>query len=258
MQRRNFIKGSALLAGAAVTGQAAAAVTQAAPGNEIYELRVYHFKNNGQRNKLDQFYIDSLIPAMNEHGIKVGVFGEYGETEPPTGYYLLVYPSLPEYHRIKKALWKNEAFLKKATPYFNETAETGAFARHETFLLEAFDAIPQIRMPGQDRGLFELRIYESNNEEAGQRKIKMFNEEELALFDQVGLHAVFFGEILAGPQMPALAYMLWFKDMEERSQNWKKFGSAPEWRAMSSKTEYANTVSVVNKIFLVPAKHSQI
>lgn len=258
MKRRNFIKGSALIAGAAVAGQAAAGVQQSASEKEIYELRVYHFRNNGQKSKVEQFYVNSLIPVMNEYGVKVGAFDEYGQTEPPTVYYLLVYPSLTEYHRIRKALWKNELFLQKSGTYFDETAENGTFTRYETFLLEAFDAIPQIRMPAKERGLFELRIYESNNEEAGQRKIKMFNEGELAVFDEVGLHATFFGEILAGPQMPALIYMLWFKDMEERTENWKKFSSAPEWREMSASPEYANTVSVVNKKFLVPAKYSQI
>lgn len=258
MQRRSFIKGSALVAGAAVAGQAVAGVKQISSEKEIYELRVCHFKNGGQKNKLEQFYVESLIPAMNEYGVKVGAFEEYSLSEPPTVYYLLVYPSLPEYHRIRKVLWKNELFRKKSDAYFKETAERGTFTRYETFLLEAFDAIPQLKVPDSKRGLFELRIYESNNEEAGQRKIKMFNEEELRLFDKVGLHAAFFGEILAGPQMPALAYMLWFRDMEERTANWKAFASSPEWLEMSNKAEYANTVSVVNKIFLVPARYSQI
>ncbi|MEN6453784.1 MAG: NIPSNAP family protein [Prolixibacteraceae bacterium] len=258
MQRRSFIKGSALVAGAAVTGQAVASVQHPSSEKEIYELRVYHFKSGGQKNKVEQFYVDALIPAMNEYDVKVGAFEEYSLSEPPTMYYLLVYPSFAEYHRIRKALWKNELFRKKSDTYFKETAEKGTFTRYETFLLEAFDAIPRLKMPDSSRGLFELRTYESNNEEAGQRKIKMFNDEELGLFDEVGLHTTFFGEILAGPQMPALVYMLWFKDMEERTTNWKAFTSSPKWREMSSKPEYANTVSVVNKMFLVPARYSQI
>lgn len=258
MQRRNFIKGSALIAGAAMTGHTVAAVQQPVSEKEIYELRVYHFKSGGQKNKVEQFYVSSFIPVMNEYGVKVGAFEEYSLTEPPTVYYLLVYPSLPEYHRIRKAFWKNEPFREKSDSYFKETAENGTFLRYETFLLEAFDGIPQLKMPDRSRGLFELRIYESNNEEAGQRKIKMFNEEELRLFDESGLHSVFFGEILAGPQMPALIYMLWFRDLDERTANWKVFSGSPQWREMSNKPEYANTVSVVNKLFLVPAKYSQI
>jgi hypothetical protein len=63
---------------------------------------------------------------------------------------------------------------------------------------------------------------------------------------------------MAGQYMPALTYMLWFKDMEEREANWAKFGSSPEWNSMRVKEEYANTVSKVNKKFLIPADFSQI
>lgn len=258
MKRRDFIAGSALVAGAAVTGQATAAVRPAPSGKQVYELRVHHFKSNAQKNMLDQYYTQALIPLLNRHEGKVGAFEEYGMTEPPTTYSLLAYPSLADYHRVRKAMWSDEEFKKSSSGFFRDTAKDGAYLRYESYLLEAFDAIPQMRMPDAGRGLFELRIYESNNEEAGQRKIKMFNKEELALFDEVGLHAVFFGEIMAGPQMPALVYMLWFKDMDERTANWKAFSGSPKWKEMSGKEEYANTVSVVNRKFLVPSKYSQI
>lgn len=258
MKRRNFLKGSAVLAGTTLSGQLAANVVAPPSEKEIYEWRVYHFKNGGQHNKVGRFYQEALMPVLNENGVKVGAFSEYGKTDPPTGYYLMVYPSMAEYFRVKKEVWKNETFLKQAKEYFDETAEHGTYSRFETYLMEAFDAIPQLRQPDQARGLFELRTYESNNEEAGQRKIKMFNQEELALFDRVGLHATFFGEILAGPQMPALMYLLWFENMEERDANWKKFVGSPEWKVMSQKAEYAHTVSVVNKKFLIPLEYSQI
>lgn len=246
------------MAGAAVAGSAIAAVP--APGGEkqIYEWRVYRFKNGGQKSRVDRFYRETLIPVLNEYGVTVGAFGEYSQADPPVVYYLLVFPSMKAYHEIKNAIWKNETFLQKSKSYFDETAENGAYIRFETYLMEAFDAIPQLRMPDKTRGVFELRTYESNNEEAGQRKIGMFNREELALFDQVGLHAVFFGEILAGPQMPALMYMLWFANLDERAENWQKFIGSPDWDEMKNRPEYANTVSVVNKVFLLPLDYSQI
>ena len=123
MQRRHFIKGSAILAGAAVTGQAAASINQAGKSQEetnkeIYEWRVYHFKNGGQKRQVDKFYKEALIPALNNLGVKVGAFGEYDLTDPPTVYYLLVYSSMAEYHKIKKAIWKDESFLNKSKSYF--------------------------------------------------------------------------------------------------------------------------------------------
>lgn len=113
-------------------------------------------------------------------------------------------------------------------------------------------------MPDKSRGLLELRTYESYNEDAARRKIAMFNDEEINLFDKVGLQTVFFSKILAGKMMPALMYMLWFKDMGERDANWKKFSDSPEWKAMSGKPIYADTVSKVHKKFLTPTDYSQI
>jgi len=260
MERRNFIKASALIAAASATGGAMASTTAStATGSKaIYEWRVYHFKNGGVKSKIDAFYKEALIPYLNKRGVKVGAFGEYSQTEPPVIYYLLIYPSMAEYLTIKKDAWSDAEFLLAGKSYFETTAEAGTFTRYETYLLEAFDAVPQLHIPSKERGLLELRTYESNNEEAGQRKIKMFNNEEIALFDKCGLRCVFFGEILAGPQMPALMYMLEFKDIEERRTIWKKFTDSPEWNVLKNKPEYANTVSVVNKVFLVPLDYSQI
>ena len=58
--------------------------------------------------------------------------------------------------------------------------------------------------------------------------------------------------------MPALMYMLWFKDMEERDANWDKFRESDEWNVMRVKEEYADTVSKVKKIFLTPLEFSQV
>lgn len=258
MKRRNFIKASALVAGTAAAGKVMANHPSVNNEKEIYEWRVFHFKNNAQKNRVEKHYREALIPFLNEMGIKVGAFGEYGLTEPPSLYFLHVFESMSAYHRVKKAIWKDKRFLEKSKTYFDGTAENGSYSRFETSLLEAFDGIPIIHKPGNERSLFELRTYESNNEEAGQRKIKMFNNEELPLFEKVGLHPVFFGEILAGPQMPSLVYMLWFKNMEERTANWNKFSNSKEWNEMKNKPEYANTVSVVNKKFLLPLDYSQI
>jgi len=84
------------------------------------------------------------------------------------------------------------------------------------------------------------------------RKIKMFNVEEIPLFHEVGLHPVFFGDMIAGPYRPCLTYLLHFKDMAERDANWKKFIDHPDWNAMKVKEEYADTLSNIQKVFLKP------
>ena len=82
----------------------------------------------------------------------------------------------------------------------------------------------------------------------------MFNKEELALFYKVGLNPLFFGEMIAGLYRPCLTYMINFKDMEAHDTAWKAFINHPEWIEMSSKPEYANSVSNIRKTFLEPVK----
>ncbi|MEL6924100.1 MAG: NIPSNAP family protein, partial [Bacteroidota bacterium] len=71
-------------------------------------------------------------------------------------------------------------------------------------------------------------------------------------------HGIPFGKMMAGPAMPALVYMLQFKDMAERDANWKDFVNHPEWNTMKVKPAYADAVSNIVRLFLLPTDYSQI
>lgn len=228
------------------------------PEKDFYELKVYQFAGGGGVNQLKNYYTEAVIPFLNKRGAKVGIFGEYSLEDPPKLYILHAHKSPADYWDAVQAMKTDKTYLDAAKSYFDLPASQPVFERYETFLMEAFDSIPQFKTPDKNRGLFELRTYESYNEDAFRRKVKMFNVEELPLFEKVGLHPVFFGELLAGRFMPALTYMLWFKNMEERTANWAKFTASDEWKAMSNKPEYADTVSKVKRIFLTPSDISQI
>jgi hypothetical protein len=258
MERRTFLKTSAVVAGATLTAPGLQA--NPVPGDEkdFYELKAFQLTGGGSKNQMKQYYTEAVIPFLNKRGAKVGAFYEYSLDEPPKMYILHAHKSPADYYDAVQAMKTDSGFLAAAKTYMNLPAANPVFVRYETFLMEAFDAIPRLKTPEKSRGLFELRTYESYNEDAGIRKVKMFNDEELPLFEKVGLHPVFFGQLLAGPQMPALVYMLWFNDMAERDANWAKFSSSSEWNTMRNKPEYANTVSKVNRKFLIPADFSQI
>lgn len=260
MKRRSFIKNSAAAAGAAAVLSPLGSAGQSSPavGKEVYELRIYQLTGGGARNQLRNYLTGAVMPLLNSKGGKVGIFSEYSQEEPPKLYVLLTFPNMPAYFNIRQEMETQPKFQSDASAYHNLPADRPLFIRYETLLLEALDGIPALRQPDQDRGLLELRIYESYNEDAGRRKILMFDKEELPLFDKVGLNSVFFGKNLAGSYMPALTYMLWFRNMEHRTEAWGKFGPHPEWVAMRDKPEYANTVSKVRKIFLLPDTGSQI
>jgi hypothetical protein len=260
MKRRSFLKNSAMAAGAASLTIPALGSTAAAPGaKSIIELRIYHISRAGNaKNKLEQYIKDALIPFLKKRNVKLCAFNEYSLEEPAKLYILLAYPDQPAYFSAQAEMMTDEAYLKAADSYYKIAAADAVYTRYETFLLDAFDALPSLSVPAEKKGLFELRIYESANEDAGRRKILMFNSEEIALFLKVGLQPVFFGKILAGEYMPALIYMVGFKDMAERDATWGKFGSSDEWKKMSSKPEFADTVSNIHKIFLTPTEYSLV
>ncbi len=126
------------------------------------------------------------------------------------------------------------------------------YTRYSSSLLSAFDGMPQMMDPIAGASLFELRTYEGYDEDAVRRKIKMFNDGEIDIFLNTGLHPVFFGEMIIGPYRPCLTYMINFKDMDEHDASWKRFGAHPDWKRMSAMKEYADTVSNIRKIFLNP------
>jgi hypothetical protein len=128
----------------------------------------------------------------------------------------------------------------------------------ESYLSEAFNKIPVHRKPDPSRTLFEIRIYQSPNEEANQRKVKMFNVDEIDIFDKVAINSVLYGEILTGPRQPALLYLTWYKDEATRGDAWKKFGDHPDWKRIRGMTEYANTATNNQSILLSPMPYSQL
>jgi hypothetical protein len=252
------MKNTALIAGTAITSATLKASNAPYAEKDIYELKVYQLIGGNGKNQLKKYYTEAVIPFLNKRGAKVGVFYEYSLEEPPVAYILHAHRSPEGYWDAVQSMKSDKTFLEAGREYFSLPADNPVFERYETFLMEAFDGITHFKQPSVNRGLFELRTYESYNEDAFRRKVKMFNVEEIPLFEKVGLHPLLFGELLAGRHMPALTYMLWFKDMDEREANWNKFRISDEWNTMRVKQEYANTVSTVRKKFLLPADYSQI
>ena len=100
-----------------------------------------------------------------------------------------------------------EAFLK-ASP-----KEPG-YINLEVRIMLAADFMPKLELPEKkDTRVFELRRYRNPSEPAFRKKLEMFGKGgELAIFRRVGLHPVFYGEMLAGPDMPNITYMLTYPE----------------------------------------------
>ncbi|MCX6622071.1 MAG: NIPSNAP family protein, partial [Acidobacteria bacterium] len=137
------------------------------------------------------------------------------------------------------------------------------YTRMEVSLLRAFDSIPQVEAgtePGAKPRVFELRTYESNNFHTLHRKIKMFDDAEIAIFRKTGIHPVFFGETLVGRNLPNLTYMVAFDSLAAREQAWSKFVADPAWLELRGKPGLADAeiVSIISNSILRPLPFSAI
>jgi hypothetical protein len=218
-----------------------------------YEWRTYEFRFGGNGQALVDYLKEALFPALKRKGVQnILTYYEYGKSNPGKLHVQINYPSLEVFDTCQD-LTADTAYASAANAYHSLPQEQAPYNRISSYLMRAFTGLPIMIPPTPGIGLFELRTYEGYSEDAVRRKIRMFNVEELALFYKTGLNPVFFGEMIIGPNRPTLVYMLQFKDMEERDKNWQTFINHPEWKAMSAKPEYANSVSNIKRSFLTPA-----
>src|SRR5688572_6706342 len=225
MKRRKFLASSVL----ATSGMVAnATVNLSAPvvNKQFYEWREYDMKFGSNQGLFHQYLEKALIPALNKYGVKnVGVFRELSKNEPPKIFVLIPYASAEEWLQISHKVNNDADFVKNSETYKQVAPDKALYNRFSTSLMTAFDGMPAFVLPAKEPRIFELRTYEGYNEDAVRRKVKMFNESEFDIFRRTKLNAVFFGEIVSGKNMPALSYMLTFKNLEERDANWKAFGA---------------------------------
>jgi hypothetical protein len=255
MQRRQFV-------GAAASAGLAAVPAAAAQQNSFFELRYYHMRNGNQTQRTSDFLSRYFLPAAQRLGIgPLGFFGAVIAEGSPFILALISYPSAAAFADSSERLAADKDFQRGFDEY-NSMTEL-SYIRMDNSLLRAFDTMPSIGVPpaGQSTPrIFELRTYESNNAKAAQRKIRMFNEGEAAIFQRLGMAPVFFGETLAGRNLPNLTYMLSFENMAARDKLWSAFGADPEWQKLRAQPGYsdAEIVSNISNAILRPLDFSPI
>tara|TARA_R110002167_G_scaffold65757_22_gene186061 strand:- start:146 stop:892 length:747 start_codon:yes stop_codon:yes gene_type:complete len=219
---------------------------------ELYEIRTYEMKFGSKQQVLKGYLNNALGPALRRLGVKqFMLFGELGNSDPAKIWVMICYPNANSFLKAQN-LHSDTVYSTAAASYDALTSDKTLYNRFSSSLLLAFDGMPNMMAPIEGASIFELRTYEGYSEDAVRRKIQMFNEGEIDVFLETGLHPMFFGEMIIGPYNPCLTYMINFKDMEEHDANWKKFSSHPDWKAMSALDKYANTVSNIRKVFLKP------
>jgi hypothetical protein len=276
IQRRDFLKTSlaatATVALAAPAG-AAAASGFAPMGREYYDLRAYRLKPGASRARLDGYFEKAFLPALEQRGIKnVGVFTEIdvnksaGTSAPKADsplWVLIPHASMESFVTVSASLNADAAVQQAGADYLQAKKAEPAFDRIDSWLLLAFKGMPKLELPPFSKSrtptrVFEMRDYESHSELKALNKMAMFDDGEIGIMKDLGMSPVFFGQALAGPNLPHLRYFTSGPDLATHLANWKKFGPDPRWIKMKDLPEYADNTSKNTARFLAPTAYSHI
>ncbi|HSN07540.1 MAG TPA: NIPSNAP family protein [Hanamia sp.] len=217
--------------------------------NIIFQIKLYHLKDNNQVNMTDNFLKDAYLPALHRYGIKnIGVFKPISNDTAADKlvYVLIPFTSLNQWKKINDRLSGDATYKSSAENFLHADAKTPPFQRMESILLESFSGQPFLKVPKQKdpERVFELRSYESPTWHLADKKRAMFNKDEMGIFTRLGFNPVFYAEVISGSHMPNLMYMPIFKSVEDRNAQWKVFGNDPKWKEISADPFNENNVSV--------------
>jgi hypothetical protein len=274
LPRRDFIKTT--LAASAATAASTAGLRAAAASTasrELYELRAYRLKPGVGVEKLDGFLEKALLPALERRGVKnVGAFSEVevdkkAATSKPKAdtpvWVFIPHANFDSFVASSAEVIADPAVQSAGADYLDVPKANPVFDRIDVWLYRAFAGQPQMTLPAFSKNrtptrIFEMRDYESHSEKAALSKMAMFNSGEIPLMKDLGMSPVFFGQGIAGPNLPHLRYVTSGPDLAAHLAAWAKFGPDPRWQEMSKDPQYKDNTSKNTPRFLVPRPYSQI
>ena len=231
---------------------------------EFYQLRRYQLARGPQLKLADDYFRDALVPALNRINISpVGVFNLSIGPDTPAMYVLIPSSSGEALTTIENRLGQDTEYGKAGINFLTAPAKEPAFHCVEVSLMQAFENFPKLKVPAgvaeHRPRLFELRTYKSPTDELHKRKVGMFNSAEIALQAQLNMGAVFYGDTIAGSEMPNLTYMLSFDNLADREKKFQAFTDSVGWKALLSDPRYPQEiVATVTNLILTPTSYSQI
>jgi len=266
VKRRQFLTSSLAASAFALARKTTEAQTSPiATPREYYELRQYHLQTGPQTKLMDTYVSEALIPALNRLGISpVGAFTLTLGPDTPTLYVLLPSTKLETLVTAQLRLAQDSTFMQAAEPFWNAPANQPAYVRVESSLMIAFEGRPKLTVPPvtaeHGKRIFQLRTYESPSNQAHVRKVEMFHSGEFEVFQRAGFWPVFYGDVLVGPRLPKLTYMLSYPELGEMNAKWAAFGADPEWKKLTSspRFNFEEIVSNITNLVLTPTPYSQI
>ncbi len=229
---------------------------------EFYEVRIYKIFDYEKQEAMEAHLRDAYLPALNRAGIdRVGVFRAMKENDHSV-FMLIPFTSASQFTNLNDTLNADAEYAAAEAAFSDQPLKDPVFTAKESWFLKSFAGIPEMELQDYSRNktpdrIYELRLYQSHTADHARRKIKMFNEAgELDLMRDLKMAPVFFGESLAGPQVPNLIYMLSAENEAAHKAHWKAFIDSPRWKEMSGLEEYKDTVSNIDKWNLKPTDFS--
>jgi hypothetical protein len=253
MNRREWI--AALAVGAAGASAAESA------RKSLFEMRTFKLRNGSENQRQRTVaYLKNYVSLAELAGAgPIGVFSSSIAEDTP---FLLAITSFKGYAGMdacQAKLRANPAHAKALDEWY---AGGRPFERQEVRLLAAFGGFPVMTPPPVEgrkaARIFELRTYELETSAALERKIRMFEAGEAAIFVRAGMLPVFFGETVFGPNMPSLVYMLGFDDLAARENTGRVSGADPEWKKLGAQFPDVATVPKLSIAFLSPLPFSDV
>jgi hypothetical protein len=280
LPRRSFLKTSLAASTTAALGSSLGAATPAGSSpREFYELRCYRLraesrlKSDANAAVLDRYLERALLPALEERGLRsTGVFTELDvdrkemKATPKAGspvWVLIPHATLESFVEVSASIVADGKVQETGAEYLRLPKEQPGFERIDTWLLLAFQSMPRVELPEFSRQrvptrVFEMRDYESYSEVKALAKMAMFDDGETEIMRSLGMAPVFFGQALAGPDLPHLRYITGGRDLASHFASWAKFGPDSRWQKMKDLPQYADTVSRNTARFLAPKPYSNI
>jgi hypothetical protein len=258
MNRRHFLA----VAGGSLAMSTPAGAADSKP--RIIELRRFQLRNtpDAMARRTTDFLEKAWAPALKRSGATVvGAFNSVISEGSPYVLLLSEYADLSAWESGQSKGLNDSDTAKARDEYFGGPLQ---FIRSEVTLLRGFPGFPVVQVPAAKQGggtrIYELRTYESNNPKTLARKIRMFDEGESALFAKIGMTNVFYGETIAGRNMPNLTYMVGFDDLAHREKAWSTFVAHPEWKKMLAQpgVSDAEIVSNISNAIVRPLAWSAI
>ncbi len=233
--------------------------------NTFLDIKTWRFHNSAENQpaRVADYLEAGLGPALERAGAKLA--GVFSSVIGPDGPYYVSLSEFASLAAMQDALTKLASDESHQLELRKLSAGAGLpFVRVESSLLRSFDGMPAVAMTEaaekRPPRIFELRTYESQSFVTLARKVGMFNNGEMQIFERLGMRPVFFGETIVGAKQPNLMYMLSYDDLAARDKLWHDFGTDPEWRKLSGRAELKDSEIVANisNVILRPLTFSGI